>query len=52
MEKSESQPDEAIVKCFIKNCNKEIKIKDAIKFDDGYICKECWILYFTQGLLM
>ncbi|MHA1688663.1 MAG: hypothetical protein ACTSUN_04900 [Promethearchaeota archaeon] len=39
-----------IIHCCIKNCQKAIKIKDAIKIGDSYYCKTCGVAFYRSML--
>jgi len=39
---------ELIVKCCIKNCQKEIARKEAIEIEGKYFCKICGVHYYRN----
>ncbi|MEJ2296135.1 MAG: hypothetical protein P8Y23_15375 [Candidatus Lokiarchaeota archaeon] len=39
-----------MIKCCVKNCRKEIPIKNAILIEGNYFCKICGVQYFRNAL--
>jgi len=39
-----------LVKCSVKNCQKEILLDKAIKIDDKYYCGICGVSYYRSAL--
>jgi len=46
---ADPQPNK-LVKCCIKNCQREIPIEDAIKIEGKYFCKICGVIYYRSLL--
>ncbi len=45
-----TQIADEMIRCSVKNCNKEIKKSEAVKIqEDKYVCRDCWRIYFTQS---
>ena len=38
------------IKCSVKNCQKEIELKDAIKIGGFYYCKQCAVALYRSTL--
>jgi hypothetical protein len=46
----DDKQSKALVKCYVKNCRKEIPIKDAIQIKGNYFCKVCGVQYYRNAL--
>jgi len=47
---SDGDINEKFVKCCVKNCQKEIKIEEAIRIKDKYFCKICAVSFIREQL--
>jgi len=47
---SDGNSEEELVKCSVRNCQREIKKEDAIKIKDQYFCKICGVSYIRSNL--
>ncbi|MFO7797545.1 MAG: hypothetical protein ACQERB_06195 [Promethearchaeati archaeon] len=47
---SDGGRNEKLVKCCVKNCQKKIKVEEAIIIKDKYFCKICAVSYIRENL--
>lgn len=39
-----------LVRCCIKNCQREIPLEEALEIDEKYFCKTCGVQYYRKML--